>query len=118
MVYNSILFLLFFLPAAIGIYYLAPPRWKNGVLVLENLLFYAWAGKEYLPIAIILILLHYAAARIRVRLSARAGRILTAFSIAATAAPMLFLSVLLFQRILPLLFRLLLPRDLFALRNE
>ena len=86
MVYNSILFLLFFLPAAIGIYYLVPAGWKNGVLVLENLLFYAWVGKEYLPIAIILILLHYAAARVRVRLSNRAGGILTAFSIAATAA--------------------------------
>lgn len=86
MVYNSILFLLFFLPAAIGIYYLVPAGWKNGVLVLENLLFYAWVGKEYLPIAIILILLHYAAARVRIRLSNRAGGILTAFSIAATAA--------------------------------
>lgn len=86
MVYNSILFLLFFLPAALGIYYLVPPRWKNGILVLENLLFYAWAGKEYLPIAVTLILLHYAAARVRVRLGKGGGRILTAFTIAATAA--------------------------------
>lgn len=86
MVFNSILFLLFFLPAAVALYYIVPAPAKNGVLVLESLLFYAWAGKEYLPIAVILILLHYAAARMQGKWGRRTGKVITAVTIAATAA--------------------------------
>jgi alginate O-acetyltransferase complex protein AlgI len=44
MVFSSVSFLFFFLPAALGAYYLAPRRARNAVLVLASLGFYAWGA--------------------------------------------------------------------------
>lgn len=61
MAFNSVVFLFCFLPLALLVYYLVPGRAKNADLLLESLLFYCWAGVRYLPLALILIALHYAA---------------------------------------------------------
>lgn len=43
MVFSSMTFLAFFLPAVIGLYFISQsPKWRNGVLVVFSLLFYAW----------------------------------------------------------------------------
>ena len=44
MVFNSVVFLFCFMPLALLLYYLAPGRAKNAVLLLESILFYCWAG--------------------------------------------------------------------------
>jgi len=42
MLFSSLEFLLRFLPATLLLYYLAPRRWRNGILVVASLVFYAW----------------------------------------------------------------------------
>ncbi|MEO7117635.1 MAG: MBOAT family protein [Candidatus Limnocylindrales bacterium] len=44
MVFSSLTFLFFFLPVVIGLYYLAPRRWRNGVLAAASLAFYIWGA--------------------------------------------------------------------------
>lgn len=43
MLFSSLTFLYFFLPAALLCYFIAPKRCKNAVLLLFSLLFYGWA---------------------------------------------------------------------------
>lgn len=44
MVFSSYLFLFWFLPLALGLYYLCPHRARQGVLVVLSYLFYGWAN--------------------------------------------------------------------------
>ena len=61
MVFSSILFLFRFFPVAMLLYYLAPRRYKNLVLLLESLVFYSWGEVCYFPIMIASILVDYIA---------------------------------------------------------
>ena len=47
MVFSSIPFLYYFLPAVIVCYFLAPKGLKNTVLLLFSLVFYAWGEPKY-----------------------------------------------------------------------
>ena len=47
MLFSSIPFLYYFLPAAFMLYYAAPKRWRNLVLLLASLLFYAYGEPVY-----------------------------------------------------------------------
>ena len=51
MVFSSLFFLFYFLPAFLGLYYLLP--WKNHVLLAGSLVFYAWAEPVYLPLLLL-----------------------------------------------------------------
>ena len=55
MVFNSVVFLFCFMPLALGIYYLAPARTKNAVLLGESLIFYCWTGVRWLPLILALV---------------------------------------------------------------
>lgn len=48
MVFSSIVFLFYFLPVILFLYYLVPNKGRNGVLFLCSLLFYAWGEPVYL----------------------------------------------------------------------
>ena len=48
MVFSSLLFLFRFLPAVLILYFLAPRRWRNLVLLLFSLAFYAWGEPVYI----------------------------------------------------------------------
>ena len=50
MVFSSTVFLLLFLPAVVILYYLCPRRWRNAVLLVFSLLFYAWGEPKYVLI--------------------------------------------------------------------
>lgn len=52
MVFSSIEFLFFFLPAVLIIYYCAPKSLKNWILLIASLLFYAWGGPDFIFIFI------------------------------------------------------------------
>lgn len=53
MVFSSLLFLFYFLPVVLVLYFLAPgTRWKNLVLFLSSLFFYAWGEPIYVLIMI------------------------------------------------------------------
>lgn len=59
MVFSSIIFLCFFLPAVLALYYLAPRRARNAVLLLSSLVFYAWGEPVYLFLMLFTIALNY-----------------------------------------------------------
>lgn len=48
MVFSSLTFLFSFLPIVLLVYWLAPRRWKNGVLFVVSLAFYAWGEPIYI----------------------------------------------------------------------
>ncbi|RYU80071.1 MBOAT family O-acyltransferase [Hymenobacter persicinus] len=50
MVFSSTLFLFYFFPAFLLLYYLAPARLKNFVALTASLLFYAWGGLNFLAL--------------------------------------------------------------------
>lgn len=59
MVFNSVVFLFCFMPLALLLYYIAPGRAKNAVLLLESLLFYCWTGTAFLPLILCLVIFNY-----------------------------------------------------------
>ena len=60
MLFSSIPFLYYFLPAVLIVYFLAPGRIKNGVLLLASLFFYGWGEPKYLALMAAAILTFYA----------------------------------------------------------
>ena len=59
MVFSSNIFLFFFLPAALALYYLTPRRFRNTVLLLASLVFYGWGEPVYLLLMLFTIALNY-----------------------------------------------------------
>ena len=59
MLFSSIPFLFYFLPAVLIAYFLVPRSLKNGVLLLFSLVFYAWGEPVYVLLMIFSILLFY-----------------------------------------------------------
>ena len=59
MLFSSISFLFYFLPAVILLYYIVPYKFKNTVLLAFSLFFYAWGGVKYAGLMLIAILLGY-----------------------------------------------------------
>jgi alginate O-acetyltransferase complex protein AlgI len=47
MIYNSSLFLLYFLPVFLVLYYLADRRYRNGILLIAGIFFYAWGAPKF-----------------------------------------------------------------------
>jgi alginate O-acetyltransferase complex protein AlgI len=50
MVFSSVLFLFYFLPVFLLVYWLVPARFKNTVALVASLLFYAWGGLNFLAL--------------------------------------------------------------------
>ena len=50
MVFSSIFFIFYFLPAILAVYFLAPKRHRNLVLFLGSLIFYAWGEPVYVAL--------------------------------------------------------------------
>ncbi len=59
MVFSSLTFLLVFLPLVLLIYFAVPGGWKNAVLFLFSLLFYAWGEPVYVCLMIFSTVLDY-----------------------------------------------------------
>ncbi len=59
MLFSSIPFLYYFLPAVIAIYFLVPRALKNTVLLVSSLVFYAWGEPRYVILMVSTILLFY-----------------------------------------------------------
>jgi alginate O-acetyltransferase complex protein AlgI len=52
MVFSSLLFLFLFLPATLAAYYLAPHRFRNAVLLVASLAFYAWGAPRFVLVLV------------------------------------------------------------------
>ena len=50
MVFSSHLFLFYFLPGALLLYYAAPRRAKHLILTVVSYLFYGWANPLFVPL--------------------------------------------------------------------
>ncbi|MFO1315152.1 MAG: MBOAT family protein [Burkholderiales bacterium] len=60
MVFASPIFLFLFLPLTLGAYFAVPRAWRNGVLLVASLVFYAWGEAPYLALVIGSVLFNYA----------------------------------------------------------
>ena len=63
MVFSSLEFIFRFLPLFLIIYYVMPARFRNAVLFLGSLCFYAWGDLKYLVLILISILVNFLAVR-------------------------------------------------------
>ena len=59
MVFSSLLFLFRFLPAILLVYYMVPHRFRNFVLLIFSLGFYAWGEPIYIVLMLVSILISY-----------------------------------------------------------
>ena len=77
MLFSSLPFLFYFLPCALGLYFLVPRRLKNAALLLCSLVFYAWGEPRFVGFMAAAILQGYAAARLMERHPTRRRLLLT-----------------------------------------
>ena len=59
MIFSSIVFLFRFLPIALLLYYISPPKLKNFTLFAVSIVFYSWGEMRYFPVMIVLILINF-----------------------------------------------------------
>lgn len=64
MVFSSLPFLFRFLPAVLLLYFVAPKSWKNGILFITSLIFYAWGEPKYILIMLFSTIVDYIHGRI------------------------------------------------------
>ncbi len=61
--FSDLLFLYAFLPLCLGAYFISKNiRWRNGVLLVFSLIFYAWGDIRFLPLLVCVALVNYCAA--------------------------------------------------------
>lgn len=82
MLFSSIPFLYYFLPGVLILYFLAPNRLKNTVLLFSSLIFYGWGEPKYLMLMIASIVIGYIS-----------GLLIEAFSETKTSKIILWLNV-------------------------
>ena len=63
MLFSSLTFIFLFLPVVLAVYYLAPLKIRNLLLLLASLIFYAWGEPVYVVLMILSILLNYCCGR-------------------------------------------------------
>ena len=63
MIFSSLLFIFIFLPVTLILYYISPWKFKNLILLIMSLVFYAWGEPVYILLMIFSILFNYFSAR-------------------------------------------------------
>lgn len=63
MVFSSILFLFYYLPFVLTIYFISPRKYRNLVLFLSSLLFYSWGEPKYIWIMLFSTVVDYTCGR-------------------------------------------------------
>ena len=59
MIFSSLVFLVVFLPLVLGVYYVVHPKFKNAVLLIFSLIFYAWGEPIYIGLMVFSIVFNY-----------------------------------------------------------
>lgn len=91
MIFSSITFLYYFLPTVILLYFSAPKKLKNTVLLISSLVFYAWGEPKYVLLMVIDIFLSYIAGLLIERFQGRIlSKIFMIISISVSLAFLLF----------------------------
>lgn len=90
MVFSSSLFLLYFLPAFLLVYYLSPRLLKNYVALIASLFFYAWGAPDFIFIVAGSIVLDFYLVKWMYHAQAKRKRWLTGASIALNVGLLLY----------------------------
>lgn len=77
MLFSSAIFLFFFLPAFLAVYYIIPKLWRNAFLFAASLLFYAWGEGEIVLVLLLSASVNFMAGRLIERGYRRAGLVLS-----------------------------------------
>ncbi len=59
MVFSNLVFIFLFLPITLLVYFIVKNKWKNYILLLASLFFYAWGEPKYVILMIISIIMNY-----------------------------------------------------------
>ena len=59
MVFSSVLFMFIYLPVVLFVHYISPPKWRNAVLLVFNLIFYGWGEPMYIILMVVTIVVDY-----------------------------------------------------------
>ncbi|MDD3303804.1 MAG: MBOAT family protein [Clostridia bacterium] len=59
MVFSSVVFLYIFLPIMLFVYFIVPKKFKNAVMIIASLIFFAWGEIRYIIIMLILAVMDY-----------------------------------------------------------
>lgn len=87
MLFSSVPFLYYFLPATLLLYLVAPRRLKNAVLLLVSLVFYAWGEPRYIAVMLASVALGYVFGLLIERFRGkRAAKVFLALSVASSLA--------------------------------
>ncbi|HPX93535.1 MAG TPA: MBOAT family O-acyltransferase [Bacillota bacterium] len=90
MLFSSITFLYYFLPALLLVYHLTPRRLKNAVLLMASLLFYAWGEPRFTLVMVLTAMAGYLSGITVNRLTGnRLRRLALASAMALITAPLL-----------------------------
>jgi alginate O-acetyltransferase complex protein AlgI len=87
MVFSSYLFLFYFLPAALVLYYASPPRGRHLILTIVSYVFYGWTNPLFTPLLFLSTTIDYLAGGVIARAPrTRRARIALAVSLASNLA--------------------------------
>ena len=87
LLFSSVPFLYYFLPATLLLYLVAPRRLKNAVLLLVSLVFYAWGEPRYIAVMLASVALGYVFGLLIERFRGkRAAKVFLALSVASSLA--------------------------------
>ena len=73
MIFSSPFFLFLYFPIVLVLYYIAPLKWRNLVLLIVNLIFYGWGEPVYVLIMFLSIAIDYSHGRIVTRCKANSN---------------------------------------------
>jgi alginate O-acetyltransferase complex protein AlgI len=59
MLFSSLTFLFVFLPLTIALYFIAKDKYKNFILLIASLIFYAWGEPKYIVLMLLSIIINY-----------------------------------------------------------
>ena len=91
MLFSSIPFLYYFLPLVLAVYFLTPSRFRNAVLLLASLIFYAWGEPKYVLLMLASILSGYGFGLLQERYRGQKGaKLVCGLSVAVSLSFLLY----------------------------
>lgn len=91
MLFSSIPFLYYFLPLVLAVYFLTPARFRNAVLLLASLIFYAWGEPKYVLLMLASILSGYGFGLLQERYRSQKGaKLVCGLSVAVSLSFLLY----------------------------
>lgn len=91
MLFSSIQFLYYFLPLVLAVYFLTPARFRNAVLLLASLIFYAWGEPKYVLLMLASILSGYGFGLLQERYRGQKGaKLVCGLSVAVSLSFLLY----------------------------